>query len=79
MNKRFQPHPHPNAYGVTATEGDRSVDVLRAYPGDWRVFASIDGVPCGPPANGTERLPHPAAMRLAIAFLDGRVTPEVHS
>lgn len=66
-----------DAYGCSAELGNRSVEVLRAYSNDWRVFGGIDGLTCkfvcGEPQVW---LTMAAAKGYAARFLRGEFTPD---
>lgn len=71
---------HINAlqtYGFTATVGDRTVEVLRSYPGDWFVYALIDGRVCKAGSDEKRPMSYTDAMRDARDFLNRKVTWEL--
>ncbi len=43
MSIKFNNINQPYMYGKTATVGNRSVEVVRVYEGQWTIFMTIDG------------------------------------
>jgi hypothetical protein len=66
----------PYLYGVAATVGDRRAEVVRAYAGEWFAYCSINGEICKPLNVGGYET-RQKTMKLACAFLRGKITPEV--
>ena len=72
---KFQRIQEPGTYGYTASVGDRTVEVLRSYPGDWFCFATIDRKVCKS-TDGRHYL-YSEALRQARAFLNHELTWEI--
>lgn len=64
-----------NIHGVWSRHGNRAVEVIRAYEGEWFCFATIDDHVC---KGGDEPLytTHAEAMKWARDFLGEKITPE---
>ncbi len=43
MKTQFKVTSNTNWYGYEATNGNRKVEVVRCYQGDWAVFEYVDG------------------------------------
>lgn len=67
-----------NLYGYEATSRDVFVEVVRAYSGDWRIYAKVNGLACklAPGESLTYSGPAPA-KRFAARILSGEIVPEV--
>lgn len=76
-DRTFQPIQDPYMHGVEAEHNFRHVEVVRAYAGDWRIFAKIKGYTCKQCPEIKDTYPSKgAALKDARAFLCGDFTPD---
>lgn len=76
-NIQFRPIEDPYVHGEYAERNFRTVEVVRAYPGDWRVFGKIKGyiIKICPQIKETYAT-REEAMKDARRFLRGDFTPD---
>ena len=73
----FEQIDEPNAYGYRYCSGNRAVEVLRSYPGDWFLYATIQGRVCKTHYDEKRPVSFRQARREAWDFLNGKITFEV--
>lgn len=76
---RFEAVANSTCHGFKATRGDRTAEVLRSYPGDWFVYATIGGRVCKARSDEKRPMSYVAAMRVAHQWLNDKLTFEVWS
>ncbi len=64
-------------FGYRASVGDRSVEVLRTFPGDWFIYAQINGRTCKSLCDQRRPMSYSECMREARNFLNHKITYEV--
>ncbi len=67
--------PNPNCVGFCARAGNRYVEILKAYEGQWFWFATIGGAIC---KGKEEYMSYFDALAWGRSFLAGEITPECH-
>lgn len=76
---KFTLLPDRFTHGYVATVGDRYVEVLRSYPGDWFVYARIARRICKAGSDEKRPMSFQAAMRDARLFLNREITFELYA
>jgi hypothetical protein len=71
----FRKVDEPNLRAWAAEEGNRFIEVIEAFRGEWFCFAKIDGSVCKK-EPGPAYVSHREAMAWARRFLRGEITPE---
>lgn len=74
---QFKRIAEPHTYGYAATVGDRSAEILRSYPGDWFIYAKLDGKVCKARCDERRPMSYAACLREARQFINGKLTYEV--
>ena len=75
---KFERMSQTNIHGYQASVGDRTVEVIRSYAGDWFVYALIGTRVCKARSDEKRPMSYADAMRDARAFLNRTLNLEVY-